>query len=101
MSLSSLQWEFLQALSKLIEFAKSEGYKLTGGDLYATTGHIDGSQHYKRLAIDLNLFINNQYKTDTESHRKLGEYWVTLHPLARWGGNFTRKDGNHYEFFEE
>ena len=55
-----------------------------------------------KLAIDLDLFKDGEgfemgckvYLTKTEDHRKLGEFWESLHPLCRWGGRFG--DGNHY-----
>ena len=40
----------------LILFAYEKGYELSFGDAFATDGHIEDSLHYKRLAIDLNLF---------------------------------------------
>lgn len=100
MGLRKFQSEFLVNVAELILYAKSIGYELTGGDLHAKTGHIKGSQHYKRLAIDLNLFIDGKYQRSTEAHRKLGEWWEDSNPRARWGGNFRRKDGNHYEYYE-
>ena len=99
MGLVSLQSEFLLAVADLVKYGQSLGYKLTGGDLWAKDGHSKDSQHYKRLAIDLNLFIDGKYMTTTKSHAQLGEWWVNNHPRARWGGNFTRADGNHYEFY--
>ena len=107
MTQSDLQWEFLQCLAQLIEFAKSNGYKLTAGDLYRDPivhgefGKKKGygaarSVHKLRMAIDLNLFVGGEYRTDTDAHRELGEYWESLHDKARWGGHFS--DGNHYSF---
>jgi hypothetical protein len=52
------------------------------------------STHKMKLAIDLDLFLYGQYVVDTETHRALGEFWESLHPLCRWGGRFG--DGNHY-----
>lgn len=52
------------------------------------------SLHTVRLAIDLNLFRNGIYLEDTDSFKPLGDYWKTLHPLARWGGDFG--DGGHF-----
>jgi len=99
-----LQGEFARALSKLIINAYSQGWVVTLAWSYRSPevnnligGH-PRSTHVYRLAQDLNLFINGVYQRDSESHRPLGEYWKTLHPLARWGGDFTRPDGNHYSF---
>lgn len=54
------------------------------------------SVHKDRLALDLNLVTGGTYETAEGSHRKLGEYWKSLHPLCRWGGDFKEKDYNHY-----
>ncbi len=107
MKLSDHQWEFLKDVAMLIEWASANGYKLTGAELYRTpeqavlnakkgTGIAD-SLHTKRLAVDFNLFIDGNYQTDSMSHKPLGDYWKSLSPLNRWGGDFSRPDGNHYE----
>jgi hypothetical protein len=80
----------------LILYAYELGYEVTLGDAWATTGHIDNSFHYKRLAIDLNLFKDGKYLTKTSDHRMLGEFWESIG--GTWGGRFKRKDGNHYEW---
>lgn len=108
MSLSELQQTFALNVARLIERIFQQGYACTLGealrtqemaDLYAKQGKgIKNSLHLKRLAIDLNLFKEGKYLTDTESHRPFGEWWETLDPLNRWGGRF--KDGNHYEMRE-
>lgn len=97
---------FMQLLPRLIDFAHERGYKLRGGELwrsdaaaaeYARTGKgISNSLHRDKLAIDLNLFKDGKYLAATEDHKPLGEYWESLHPKCRWGGRFTRPDGNHY-----
>lgn len=94
MTLREKQSLFVKLVAQLINWAYEQGYELTFGDAYATSGHIPNSNHYIRLAIDLNLFKDGKYQTDTEAHRPLGEYWESLHPLCRWGGRF--RDGNHY-----
>ena len=96
MSLRKKQSEFAKALGLLILFAYQKGYELTLGDAYATEGHIDGSFHYKRLAIDLNLFYEGEYLTQNNNHLELGEFWESLG--GTWGGRF--KDGNHYSWGE-
>jgi hypothetical protein len=83
-------------VAKLIFFADENGYELTFGDAYAKTGHSKNSFHYKRLAIDLNLFKNGKYLTETEDHRLLGEYWKSIG--GTWGGKWN--DGNHYSLGE-
>ena len=50
--------------------------------------------HELLLAQDLNLFKNGIYLDKSEDHKVLGEYWKSLHPLCRWGGDWG--DGNHY-----
>ena len=55
---------------------------------------IRNSLHENSLAIDLNLFKDGKYLSETEDHRQLGEYWESLDDDCCWGGRF--KDGNHY-----
>ena len=86
----------MHALGLLIVHAYKKGYELTGGDLHATSGHKPGSFHYKRLAIDLNLFKDGIYLKKTDDHKELGEYWESLG--GTWGGRF--RDGNHYSWGE-
>lgn len=109
MSLSDHQWEFLKDVSALIHWAERRGYKVTGGELYRTAAQQEiyleedktnakESFHQKRLAIDLNLFIDNEYQRASEAYRPLGEFWESLSEENRWGGNFTTiNDGNHFE----
>jgi len=106
MTLREAQCEFTRCVSKLIAFATDCGYELTFAEAYrppaqamamAQSGRgIVRSLHIKRLAVDFNLFRNGSFLTDTHSHKVLGDYWTTLHPLARWGGDFSKPDGNHY-----
>lgn len=108
---------FLKNVAKLILWAFENGYELTGGELLRTEeqhklnvskgiSKADRSRHQDRLAIDLMLFIKGVYKTDTPSYKPLGDYWVSLHPLNRWGGDWNKngkiedekfQDGNHFE----
>ena len=85
-------------VGQLIIYAGSIGYELTFGDAFATSGHKDGSFHYKRLAVDFNLFIDDVYQTSTEAHKMLGEYWEIIG--GTWGGRFKNPDGNHYSYGE-
>jgi hypothetical protein len=97
-SLREDQSKFAKCVGKLIGFAYESGYELTFGDAWAHDNHRRDSFHYKRLAIDLNLFKDGQYLVRTEDHRVLGEYWESLDPKCSWGGRWM--DGNHYSYGE-
>ena len=113
MTLSDTQWEFLQDVSKLIQYAAIRGFKLTGGELYRTEEqqalHVKNglskakySQHQKRLAIDFNVFKFEKLTWEKEDIKPLGEYWESLNKLNRWGGSFkSLLDTPHFERLEE
>jgi len=84
-------------ISDLILWAFEQGYEVTLGDAFATTGHKDNSCHYIRLAVDLNLFKDGQYLTETKDHEPLGIKWESMG--GSWGGRF--QDGNHYSLEHE
>jgi len=106
--LSDQQWEFLKDVSKLIEYAEDMGYKITAGEMYRTKEQQNiyimtgrswtwNSKHLKRLAFDINLYKNGRYTTKTDDYRDLGEYWKSLNPRNRWGGDW-RKTPDPYHF---
>ncbi len=96
MTLRQKQSKFVRMVADLIIFAYDQGYELSFGDALAKDGHIENSFHYKKLAIDLNLFRNGRYFKDTEFHRPLGLYWESIG--GSWGGRWA--DGNHYSYGE-
>ena len=98
MRLGEMQEKFAEMVPKLFEFAFTNGYKIRIGDVWAREGHKDGSFHYKKLAVDLNLFKDGKYLAKTEDHRSLGEFWKSIG--GTWGGDFKHKDGNHYSYGE-
>jgi hypothetical protein len=111
MQLWKQQAVFLLNVAKLIQYATTEGFYCTGGELHRTEEQakiyadkgvgIKNSQHCKRLAIDLNLFTEQGlYLSDAKSYAFLGQYWKSLDPKNRWGGDFPNKDGNHFEMKE-
>lgn len=106
MRLGEAQQTFSRNVALLILYAYQNGYGITLGEawrpketaeLYARQGR--GSRtslHLDRLAVDLNLFRDGVWLQRTEDHAGLGAYWKALHPLNRWGGEFSKPDGNHY-----
>lgn len=104
--MSKNQEEFAQSVARLIQKASQLGYGVTFGEAYRTPEQaalnaakgsgISNSLHTERLAIDLNLFKDGTYITDDHGHREIGAWWKTLGPAYRWGGDFRKKDFNHY-----
>ena len=111
MTLWEKQRLFTKLVASLISWAYENGFELTFGDAFrsaeqaaanAASGKgIANSLHTKRLAVDLNLFLEGQYQTQSEAYRPLGIYWKGLHPLCRWGGDFSKPDGNHFSLEHE
>jgi len=98
MSINDKQFIFTNHTALLIQYAYSLGYTLSFGDAARMDrkGHSKNSKHYKRLAIDLNLFKNGMYLIKTSDHLFLGIFWENLG--HKWGGRFKNSDGNHYEY---
>ncbi len=90
-----LQSLFTLHVALLITYVNSLGHELTFGNTTAPTG-FSGSLHPKRLAIDLNLFIDGAYQRSSKAYEPLGRFWKSLHPDNAWGGDFTPRDGNHF-----
>ncbi len=95
MTLREKQSHFACMVADLIQHAEKLGFDVTLGEAYrmpsAKHGH-PRSLHCKRLAVDLNLFIEGKYQRSTKAHEPLGIYWESIG--GSWGGRFN--DGNHY-----
>lgn len=108
MTLGEKQREFTRKIAELILWANQQGYEFTFGDAYRDP-RLHGAMgvklgygratscHKIRLAVDLNLFKDGVFLTDTEDHRPIGEHWESMG--GAWGGRFN--DGNHYSFEHE
>jgi hypothetical protein len=102
MTLREKQSKFAKMIAQLILFAYSlPDVDLTFGEVYNAqgVGHMKGSLHYIRLAADLNLFVNGEYRTDTASYEPLGMFWESIG--GSWGGRFSSGDGNHFSLEHE
>jgi hypothetical protein len=98
-TLGAKQRLFSFLVSQLIEEFYRLGYAVTFGDAWDADGdggHMKNSVHHIRLAVDVNLFKGATWLDKTEDHQYFGQFWKALHPLCRWGGDFSIKDGNHY-----
>lgn len=108
----SLLWKqnrFSSLVAGLILKAQELGYQVTFGEAYRTPEQAkiyadDGrgvvnSLHRIRLAIDLNLFLDAKFLTQTKDYEPLGVWWEeqsTQDYVLCWGGRFLRQDGNHF-----
>ena len=107
------QADFLQDVCRLIAFASEQGLVVTGGELerkielqelYTRMGRKDdnGSLHMRKCAIELNIYSmasgSFELVYDYTSLKPLGDYWESLAPRNRWGGNWKNfKDLGHFE----
>ena len=92
----------------MIVWAYSHGYAIRMGEvlrtkeqaeIYAEQGKgIINFVHRKKLAADLYLSIEGKVTWNVEDYRPLGEKWKSLHPDARWGGDWPRRDAVHFSF---
>jgi hypothetical protein len=111
MTLGDKQRRFTELIGRLIQWAYANGFELTFGEAYRTPEQaalnaqkgsgIANSLHTQRLAVDINLFLGGVYQTATDAYKPLGEHWESLHVLARWGGRFSKPDGNHFSLEHE
>jgi len=112
MKLSDHQYEFAKDVCKLFQYLIDKDIKFTLGEAWR---HDIMQQYYyevgmskiktkgyhgKRLAIDLNFFIDGTYfgllihenkMTISQVKKRLqhvGDYWESLNPLNQWGGNW-------------
>jgi hypothetical protein len=96
MTLREKQSLHARKVALLILYAFEKGYEITMGDAYRDPRCPYGSEvslHAKRLAQDLNLFLDGEYLTATDEYQCLGDFWESIG--GRWGG--TWEDGNHFE----
>ena len=107
MTLGQKQRQFTRMVAELIVWAYQNGYEMTFGEAYRTPEQaalnaksgkgISNSLHGDRLAVDLNLFKDGVYLSETKHHEPLGQYWESIG--GTWGGRFN--DGNHYSLAHE
>jgi hypothetical protein len=111
MNLNGEQNAFLLDVAKLIEFVRNTngGMLMTTGRAYSTQEEqaayykaklsmTMNSNHCRRLAQDFNFIKNGEMVTGKEALSIYGDFWESLSPENRWGGNFsTIYDPGHFE----
>jgi len=105
MSTVEQQNAFIKDAARLILEAQKFGLKVTAGELYRTQEQQDiyyrtgksklkHSLHQDRMAIDLNFFKRTttgemELTYNKADIQKLGDWWETLSPQNKWGGNWS------------
>jgi hypothetical protein len=98
MSLGQEQELFTNHVISLVKKAWELGFRVRLGEvqrpiemqeIYVRTGRSKtfDSMHIKKCAIDLVLLLDEQICT-REQIMPLGNYWESLDPKNRWGGNW-------------
>jgi hypothetical protein len=89
--------KFTRLIAQLITWTFAQGYTVMKGADDVALVHMKGSLHYRGLADDLLTFApDGTYLTETEDYKFMGDYWKSLDPDCRWGGDFKKPDGNHF-----
>lgn len=89
------QLKFTKMVALLILYAYELDYGLSFGDAYRYPNCPYGrkaSLHKRRLAIDLNLFIDGVYQRNYDAYIPLGLFWESIG--GTWGGRW--RDANHF-----
>lgn len=106
---------FTRAIGQLLVWADTDpamaGYEVALGEgLVAVTDasdgdhdgpHMAGGAHFTGTGQDLLIYTAAGAFIADGAHpayRLLGEKWRRLHFLARWGGDFSKPDSDHFSF---
>lgn len=98
LTLGEHQEQFAVHFAQLLTKAWELGFKVRLGEvlrpaemqaIYVRTGRSKtmDSMHLKKCAADLVLLVNGVIAT-REQIKPLGDWWESLDPLNRWGGNW-------------
>jgi hypothetical protein len=86
--------KFTAGLARLIDFIEKSGCRCAIGPDGQT--HMKESLHYSGLAADFAIYKDRKYLNKTEDYKFAGDYWKSLDPDFKWGGDFLFPDGNHF-----
>ena len=89
--LGAKQEDFTLMLAKLIVWSYEQNYRIRMGDVFAKTGHKENSNHYLKLAADLNVYKPGATEQDMEAHKRMHNTWDQMGGAPR-----IAEDMNHY-----
>ena len=105
-TLSEKRRKFAVLFRHLLQFIEDRGYECEIEEVKRTQAQatanaasgagIANSLHLLGLAVDLSLFIHDDFTSALEDYRPLGEFWKSLDPLCCWGGDFSKPDADHF-----
>lgn len=106
MTLSEQRRLFAKNLGELLDFIYARGdaceieevkRSRAQADQNAATGAgIPNSLHLIGLAVDLSLFVGGEFTTEIEAYRPIADYWKSLDASNCWGGDFLKRDVDHF-----
>ena len=103
------QSEFTLYIARLLVWGNENGVRCLGAEWHRTPEQaalnaklgkgVKNSNHIHKLALDIFCLDGDGDVTWAPApYQMLADKWLTMHPLARWGGHFTPKDYVHYSF---
>lgn len=109
MTLGEKQEEFTLTMARFLVWVyECTPYRVRSGEWFRSREEaerlarlgagIRNSQHCRKLAADIFLSHGGLVTWDYDDYLVLGEKWKTMHPLARWGGDFRNRDAVHFSF---
>lgn len=109
MTLGEKQELFTYNMAKLIMWANEKGYKARARELQRTMeqqelyikqgkSQTKKSNHLNSCAVDIYFTKNGKLIESKEELQTIGDYWESLHPDNKWGGNYKSfLDCPHFE----
>lgn len=108
MTLNEKQVEFTRTLARFLVWCFDNDHLVIGAEWYRTKEQAEiyaakgkgilNSVHRLKLAVDLFRVVGGAVSWDTKHYEDLGAKWKTMHPDARWGGDFAGRDCVHFSF---
>jgi hypothetical protein len=108
MTLNDKQALFTKTVGQLLQWCDRYGYPVILAEAYRTPEQaaiyakqgkgIKNSVHTKKLAVDLLAVVDGKVSWEYSAYEPIGRKWKGLNELARWGGDWPRRDAMHFSF---